>query len=59
MSIRVGIVGISGYGGGEALRLCATHPVFHVVYAAGESSAAIIRSRADRMPRIKATSIPQ
>lgn len=39
MSIRVGIVGISGYGGGEALRLCATHPVFHVVYAAGESSA--------------------
>jgi N-acetyl-gamma-glutamyl-phosphate reductase len=39
MSIRVGIVGISGYGGGEALRLCATHPVFEVVYAAGESSA--------------------
>jgi N-acetyl-gamma-glutamyl-phosphate reductase len=39
MSIRVGIVGISGYGGGEALRLCATHPSFEVVYAAGESSA--------------------
>ncbi len=39
MSIRVGIVGISGYGGGEALRLCAAHPEFHVVYAAGESSA--------------------
>lgn len=39
MSIRVGIVGISGYGGGEALRLCATHPEFEVVYAAGESSA--------------------
>lgn len=39
MSIRVGIVGISGYGGGEALRLCATHPAFKVVYAAGESSA--------------------
>jgi len=39
MSIRVGIVGISGYGGGEALRLCATHPTFKVVYAAGESSA--------------------
>lgn len=36
---RVGIVGISGYGGGEALRLCATHPHFDVVYAAGESSA--------------------
>jgi N-acetyl-gamma-glutamyl-phosphate reductase len=39
MSLRVGIVGISGYGGGEALRLCATHPVFQVVYAAGDSSA--------------------
>ena len=30
MSIRVGIVGISGYGGGEALRLCSAHPVFRV-----------------------------
>jgi N-acetyl-gamma-glutamyl-phosphate reductase len=39
MSIRVGIVGVSGYGGGEALRLCAAHPTFEVVYAAGESSA--------------------
>lgn len=39
MSIRVGIVGVSGYGGGEALRLCAMHPAFQVVYAAGESSA--------------------
>lgn len=36
---KVGIVGISGYGGGEALRLCASHPAFEVVYAAGESSA--------------------
>lgn len=39
MSIRVGIVGVSGYGGGEVLRLCATHPSFDVVYVAGESSA--------------------
>ncbi len=39
MSIRVGIVGVSGYGGGEVLRLCATHPAFNVVYVAGESSA--------------------
>jgi N-acetyl-gamma-glutamyl-phosphate reductase len=39
MSIRVGIVGVSGYGGGEALRLLATHPSFEVVYVAGESSA--------------------
>jgi len=39
MSIRVGIVGISGYGGGETLRYCAAHPEFKVVYAAGESTA--------------------
>jgi N-acetyl-gamma-glutamyl-phosphate reductase len=39
MSIRIGIVGVSGYGGGEALRLCANHPQFKVVYVAGESSA--------------------
>ena len=39
MSIRVGIVGVSGYGGGEALRLCAAHPEFRVVYVAGEGSA--------------------
>jgi N-acetyl-gamma-glutamyl-phosphate reductase len=39
MSIRVGIAGVSGYGGGELLRLCAAHPQFEVVYAAGESSA--------------------
>jgi N-acetyl-gamma-glutamyl-phosphate reductase len=38
-SFRIGIVGITGYGGGEALRLCVTHPNFKVVYAAGESSA--------------------
>jgi N-acetyl-gamma-glutamyl-phosphate reductase len=39
MKIRVGIVGISGYGGGEALRIIAAHPSFELVYAAGESSA--------------------
>ncbi|WP_323785279.1 N-acetyl-gamma-glutamyl-phosphate reductase [Thalassovita sp.] len=39
MSIRVGIVGISGFGGGEALRLIANHPSFELVYAAGDSSA--------------------
>ena len=36
---RIGIVGVSGYGGGEALRYCASHPNFEVVYVAGESSA--------------------
>lgn len=39
MSIRVGIVGIAGYGGGEALRYIARHPEFELVYAAGESTA--------------------
>jgi N-acetyl-gamma-glutamyl-phosphate reductase len=39
MSIRVGIVGVSGYGGGEALRLIATHPALELTYVAGESSA--------------------
>ena len=37
--ISVGIVGVSGYGGGEVLRLCATHPRFRIDYVAGESSA--------------------
>jgi N-acetyl-gamma-glutamyl-phosphate reductase len=30
---------VSGYGGGEALRLCAGHPNFDLVYVAGEGSA--------------------
>ena len=37
--ISAGIVGVSGYGGGEVLRLCASHPSFEVVHVAGESSA--------------------
>jgi N-acetyl-gamma-glutamyl-phosphate reductase len=36
---RVGVVGVSGYGGGEILRLLALHPAVDVVYAAGESTA--------------------
>ncbi|RVT96649.1 N-acetyl-gamma-glutamyl-phosphate reductase [Rhodovarius crocodyli] len=52
MSIRVGIVGISGFGGGEAMRLVAAHPAFELVYAAGEGSAG---SRlADRFPGLPA-----
>ncbi|MGN6625548.1 MAG: N-acetyl-gamma-glutamyl-phosphate reductase [Tepidisphaeraceae bacterium] len=39
MSIRVGIVGIAGYGGGEALRYLSHHPEFKLAYAAGESTA--------------------
>jgi len=41
MSIRAGIVDVSGYGGGEALRLLAGHPSFELVYVAGESSAGV------------------
>ncbi len=52
MSIRVGIVGISGFGGGEALRLIAGHPSFELVYAAGESSAG--SSLVDRFPGVPA-----
>ena len=52
MSFRVGIVGISGFGGGEAMRLIAGHPSFDLVYAAGEGSAS---SRlADRFPGVPA-----
>ncbi|MFC7693118.1 hypothetical protein ACFQY5_29725 [Paeniroseomonas aquatica] len=52
MSIRVGIVGISGFGGGEALRLVAGHPSFELVHAAGEGSAG---SRLeDRFPGVSA-----
>jgi N-acetyl-gamma-glutamyl-phosphate reductase len=36
---RIGITGVSGYGGRELLRLCAGHPGFDVVYAGGEASA--------------------
>jgi N-acetyl-gamma-glutamyl-phosphate reductase len=37
--MKVGIVGISGYGGAELLRLCAGHPAFELAYASGESTA--------------------
>ncbi len=46
--VRVGIVGVSGYGGGEVLRICATHPTFKVVYVAGEGSAG--QRLVDRFP---------
>ena len=36
---RIGIIGVSGYGGGEALRLCARHPDFEVAAVYGEGSA--------------------
>src|SRR4051795_13062244 len=52
MGIRVGIVGISGFGGGGAMRLIANHPHFELVYAAGDGSAG---SRlVDRFPGVPA-----
>ena len=37
--MKIGIVGVSGYGGSELLRLCAAHPSFEIAYVGGESSA--------------------
>src|SRR3954453_14244518 len=45
---RIGIVGVSGYGGGELLRLIAGHPSFELAYVAGESSAG--QALAQRFP---------
>lgn len=41
MGVRVGIVGVSGYGGSELLRLSVGHPAFEVVYASGETTAGL------------------
>jgi len=50
MSIRIGVVGISGFGGGEETRLVVNHPSFELIYAVGEGSA---RSRLeDRFPGV-------
>lgn len=38
-TVRVGILGASGYTGAELLRLCAQHPQVEVVYATGDSQA--------------------
>lgn len=48
--MKIGIVGVSGYGGSELLRLCVGHPTFEVVYVGGESSAG--RTLAARNPAL-------
>ena len=48
--MKIGIVGISGYGGSELLRLCLSHPGFELAYAAGESTAG--QSLAQRFPAL-------
>ncbi|HYX63483.1 MAG TPA: hypothetical protein VE935_04615, partial [Burkholderiales bacterium] len=37
--LRVGIVGVSGYGGSELLRLCTAHPALEMAYAGADRSA--------------------
>jgi N-acetyl-gamma-glutamyl-phosphate reductase len=36
---EIGIIGASGYTGAELLRICATHPEFHVRFASGDTQA--------------------
>ncbi len=48
--VRIGIVGVSGYGGSELLRLCVGHPAFEVVYASGEST--VGQTLAQRFPAL-------
>ena len=48
--MKIGIVGVSGYGGSELLRLCAGHPAFQLVYVAGESTAG--QTLAQRFPAL-------
>jgi N-acetyl-gamma-glutamyl-phosphate reductase len=50
--MRIGIVGVSGYGGSELLRLCAGHPAFEVSYAGGDSTAGQVL--AQRFPALAA-----
>ena len=37
--MKIGIIGVSGFGGSELLRLVLGHPAFELAYAAGESTA--------------------
>ena len=48
--MRIGIVGVSGYGGSELLRLCAGHPSFSLAYVGGESTAG--QALAQRFPAL-------
>src|SRR5688572_21851107 len=37
--MKIGIIGLSGFGGSELLRLILGHPTFELAYAAGSSTA--------------------
>ncbi len=51
--MNIGIVGISGYGGAELLRLCRAHPSFRVTYASGEST--VGQALRERFPALAGT----
>ncbi|MEO8718162.1 MAG: N-acetyl-gamma-glutamyl-phosphate reductase [Burkholderiales bacterium] len=48
--MKIGIVGVSGYGGSELLRLTAGHPGFEIAYVGGESTAG--QTLAQRFPAL-------
>ena len=48
--MKIGIVGVSGYGGSELLRLCIGHPSFELTYVGGESTAG--QTLAQRFPAL-------
>jgi N-acetyl-gamma-glutamyl-phosphate reductase len=48
--VKIGIVGVRGYGGSELLRLCVGHPAFEIAYVGGESTAG--QSLAQRFPAL-------
>jgi N-acetyl-gamma-glutamyl-phosphate reductase len=51
MSIRVGVIGASGYTGAELMRLIASHPEFDLVLATGDTMAG--RRAADLYPSLE------
>ena len=53
--MNIGIVGISGYGGAELLRLCSAHPSFHVSYASDEST--VGQTLHERFPALAGTRV--
>lgn len=48
--MKIGILGVSGYGGAELLRICLAHPAFQLVYVAGDSTAG--QTLAQRFPAL-------
>jgi N-acetyl-gamma-glutamyl-phosphate reductase len=51
--MQVGIVGVSGYGGSELLRICSAHPAFKVAHVGADRSAG--RRLGERFPALAGT----